>query len=59
MPVIGLDAEFKVFIDEEEVVPEEYWRAPKAFIDRPLLRRGTKASQLRTGGAVYFAGSKW
>ena len=56
MPVIGLEAEFKVFIDEEAIVPEEYWRAPKAFIDRPLLRRGTKASQLPTGGAVYFDG---
>lgn len=56
MPVIGLEAEFKAFVDDEEVVPEEYWRAPAAFIDRPLLQRGTKSSQLPTGGAVYFDG---
>ncbi|HEX8617880.1 MAG TPA: hypothetical protein VF911_09880 [Thermoanaerobaculia bacterium] len=56
LPVVGLEAEFKVFIDGEEVVPEEYWRAPTAFIDRPLLYRTSKSSQLPTGGAVYFDG---
>lgn len=56
MPVIGLEAEFKVFIDDKEVAPEEVWRTPAAFIDRPLLKRTTKSSQLPTGGAVYFDG---
>ena len=56
MPVIGLEAEFRVFVDEEEVVPEEYWRAPTSFIERPLLHRTSKSSQLPTGGAVYFDG---
>ena len=56
MPVVGLESEFKVFIDDEEVVPEEVWRAPSSFIDRPMLRRTSKASQLPTGGAVYFDG---
>ena len=26
MPVIGLEAEFKVFVDDEEIVPEAYWQ---------------------------------
>jgi hypothetical protein len=56
LPVIGLEAEFKVFVDEQEVVPEELWRAPSSFIDRPLLERTSKSSQLPTGGAVYFDG---
>lgn len=56
LPVIGLEAEFKVFVDDEEVVPEELWRTPYAFIEQPLLHRGTKAAQLPTGGAVYFDG---
>jgi hypothetical protein len=56
MPVIGLEAEFKVFVDGEQVEPETYWRTPSAFIDRPLLQRSSKASQLPTGGAVYFDG---
>ena len=56
MPVVGLEAEFRVFIDEEAIVPEEYWRTPSAFITRPLLERSKKSSQMPTGGAVYFDG---
>ncbi|MCU1349352.1 MAG: hypothetical protein JWO56_2382 [Acidobacteria bacterium] len=56
MPVIGLESEFKPFVDGVEVVPEEVWRTPSAFIDRPLLKRTSKSSQLPTGGAVYFDG---
>src|SRR5436190_20858360 len=56
MPVIGLESEFRVFVDEREIIPEELWRTPTAFMDRPLLRRTNKSSQLPTGGAVYFDG---
>lgn len=56
MPVIGLEAEFKVFVDDQERVPEEIWRTPAAFIDRPLLKRTNKSLQLPTGGALYFDG---
>ena len=56
MPVIGLEAEFKVFIDDAEREPEEMWRTPAAFIDRPLLKRTNKSLQLPTGGALYFDG---
>jgi hypothetical protein len=56
MPVIGLEAEFKVFIDDEEAIPEDVWRTPAGFIDRPLVKRTTKSMQLPTGGALYFDG---
>jgi hypothetical protein len=56
MPVIGLEAEFKVFIDEKETPPEEIWRTPSGFVDRPLLKRTNKSLQLPTGGALYFDG---
>ncbi|HEX8409976.1 MAG TPA: hypothetical protein VF883_14035 [Thermoanaerobaculia bacterium] len=56
LPVVGLEAEFRVFIDGEEIVPEEYWRTPSAFITRPMLERSKKSSQMPTGGAVYFDG---
>lgn len=56
LPVIGLESEFKVFIDDEEVVVEEYWRTPHAFIERPVLKRTSKSVQLPTGGALYFDG---
>src|SRR5436190_17276655 len=56
LPVIGLEAEFKVFVNDIEVVPEEKWRTPAGFIDRPLIRRTNKSMQLPTGGALYFDG---
>jgi hypothetical protein len=56
LPVIGLEAEFKVFVDEHEIVPEEKWRTPAGFIDRPLVKRTNKSMQLPTGGALYFDG---
>src|SRR5688500_19382119 len=56
LPVIGLEAEFKVFVDGEEIAPEKLWRTPAAFITQPLLKRTSKSSQLPTGGAVYFDG---
>ena len=56
MPVIGLEAEFKVFIDDKEVVPEDVWRTPSGLVNRPLLKRTNKSFQLPTGGALYFDG---
>ncbi len=54
MPVIGMESEFNVWIDEREVDPRAYWGHPGAFIDRPLLPREKSSLQLPTGGAVYF-----
>src|SRR5687767_12663676 len=54
LPVIGLEAEFNVFLDGVEIIPEAYWKHPSRFIDAPLLKRTKKSSQLPTGGAVYF-----
>ena len=56
MPVLGLEAEFKAFVDGEEVIPEQYWRTPAGFIDTPLMKRTSKSLQLPTGGALYFDG---
>jgi hypothetical protein len=54
MPVIGMESEFNVWLDEKEINPEPYWKHPSAFIDRPLLKREKTSLQLPTGGAVYF-----
>src|ERR1043166_3656330 len=56
MPVIGLESEFRVFVDDVETIPEEYWRTPRAFVTTPTLKRTTKSVQLPTGGALYFDG---
>jgi hypothetical protein len=54
MPVIGMESEFNVWLDEEEIIPEAYWTHPKNFIDAPLLKREKTSSHIPTGGAVYF-----
>ncbi|MDP9194051.1 MAG: hypothetical protein M3P06_20335 [Acidobacteriota bacterium] len=54
MPVIGMESEFNVWLDEAEINPEPYWKHPSAFIDQPLLKREKTSMQLPTGGAVYF-----
>jgi hypothetical protein len=54
MPVIGMESEFNVWIDEVEVDPKPFWGHPSAFIDRELLPREKSSLQLPTGGAVYF-----
>jgi len=54
MPVIGMESEFNVWLDEVEIDPKKYWKTPSRFIDRPLLPREKSSLQLPTGGAVYF-----
>ncbi|HVS32240.1 MAG TPA: hypothetical protein VMS98_12400 [Thermoanaerobaculia bacterium] len=54
MPVIGMESEFNVWVDEVEIDPKPFWGNPGAFIDRPLLPRERSSLQLPTGGAVYF-----
>jgi len=54
MPAIGMESEFNVWLDEVEIIPEDYWKHPQAFIDQPLLAREKTSSHLPTGGAVYF-----
>src|SRR5579859_6848395 len=54
MPVIGMESEFNVWLDEVEIDPKPYWKHPSSFIDRELLPREKSSLQLPTGGAVYF-----
>src|SRR5947209_788297 len=54
MPVIGMESEFNVWLDEVEINPEPIWKHPKAFIDAPLLHREQTSAHIPTGGAAYF-----
>lgn len=54
MPAIGMEAEFNVWVDEHEIVPEKFWAHPRDFISDPLLKRTGRSSQIPAGGAVYF-----
>ena len=54
MPVMGMESEFNVWIDEVEIDPKVYFQHPSAFMDRELLPREKSSLQIPTGGAVYF-----
>ncbi len=54
MPVIGMESEFNVWLDEVEINPEPFWKHPRSFIDAPLIPREKTSVQVPTGGAVYF-----
>ncbi len=54
MPAVGMEAEFNVWLDGVEIIPEKFWKHPSDFVDVPMLARTGKSSQLPTGGALYF-----
>jgi hypothetical protein len=54
LAAIGMEAEFALFIDDEEVRPEEFFGDPRAFIRTPLMHRKGTSYHLPTGGIVYF-----
>jgi len=54
MPVIGMESEFNVWLDEKEINPEPYWKHPSAFIEGNHLAREKTSIQIPPGGAVYF-----
>jgi hypothetical protein len=55
MPVAGMESEFNVVLDGEEIDPRKYWGQPLAFIeDGPTLKREKSSYQVPSGGAVYF-----
>jgi hypothetical protein len=51
---IGMESEFTVHIDNEQVRPEDAFGSPRGFIRGPLMHRTGRSYHLPTGGAVYF-----
>jgi hypothetical protein len=54
LAAIGMEAEFALFVDDEEVRPEQLFGDPRAFIRGPLLHRTGTSYHLPTGGIIYF-----
>ena len=52
--VIGLEAEFSLFIDDVRRRPETIFGTPQRLIRRKMLPRTGRSFQLPTGGAIYF-----
>ena len=54
LAAIGMEAEFSVFVDGEQVKPEDVFHDPRTFLGRNLMHRRGTSYHLPTGGAVYF-----
>src|SRR5687768_12425527 len=54
LAAIGLEAEFAVVMDGEQVRPEDVFGSPRKIIRGPLMHRVGRSYHLPTGGAIYF-----
>jgi hypothetical protein len=54
LAAIGMESEFSLVINGEQVTPEEAFGDPRAFMSMPLMHRQGTSYHLPTGGAVYF-----
>src|SRR5687768_14380812 len=54
LAAIGMEAEFALLIDDEQLKPEDVFGSPRAFIRGPLMHRTGTSYHLPTGGVVYF-----
>jgi hypothetical protein len=54
LAAIGMEAEFSVFVDNEQVKPEDVFHDPRTFLGNDLMHRRGTSYHLPTGGAVYF-----
>ena len=53
-PVIGLEAEFTLFVDGVKRRPEDVFGTPAKLIGQQMIPRTGKSFQLPSGGAIYF-----
>ena len=52
--VIGLEAEFNLFVNGRRRRPEKVFRDPSHLVRRRMIPRTGKSFQLPAGGAIYF-----
>ena len=54
LAAMGMEAEFALVVDGEQVKPEDLFGDPRAFIRGHLMHRVGTSYHLPTGGAIYF-----
>ena len=54
LAAIGLEAEFAVTVDGENVKPEQVFGSPTHIVRAPMMHRTGRSYHLPTGGAMYF-----
>jgi hypothetical protein len=52
--VVGMEAEFTLYVQEEKRLPEHVFRNPQAIVRERMLPRSGKSFHLPSGGALYF-----
>jgi hypothetical protein len=53
-PVIGIEAEFSLFVDDVRRRPETIFGTPRRLIRKRMIPRTGRSYQLPSGGAIYF-----
>ena len=51
---MGVEAEFTVLLDGNQVKPEDVFKSPTNIVRAPMMHRTGRSYHLPTGGAVYF-----
>lgn len=54
VPVIGLEAEFTLYVHDEKQLPEHVFRNPQEIVRATMLPRTGRSYHLPSGGALYF-----
>jgi hypothetical protein len=54
LAAIGLEAEFTMLLDGEQVKPEDVFGSPRKLVRGPMMHRTGRSYHLPTGGAMYF-----
>src|SRR3954464_9849712 len=54
VPVIGLEAEFSLFVQDERRKPEHVFKNPQAIVREKMIPRTGRSFHLPSGGALYF-----
>jgi hypothetical protein len=54
LAALGMDSEFAVILDGEQVKPEDVFRTPRNIIREEMMHRTGRSYHLPTGGAIYF-----
>src|SRR3954466_8234756 len=53
-PVIGIEAEFTLFVDDVKRRPEDVFGTPRNLVSVPMIPRTGRSYQLPAGGGIYF-----
>jgi hypothetical protein len=54
VPVIGLESEFTLYVQEEKRLPEHVFRNPQQIVRERMIPRAGRSFHLPSGGALYF-----